>query len=329
MRRSSEEYMDHPGVFRLKNPLNTILCFFVIIAWLLGLALPARAQQWRLTWSDEFDGAAGARVDTRKWTAETGGQGWGNKELEYYSDSMKNAYLDGHGRLVIKALQEMPGSEFKCWYGQCRYTSARLNTKKKFAQMYGRFEARLKLPYGQGIWPAFWLLGENIDEMGWPTCGEIDIMENIGREPDLVHGTIHGPGYMGAKGIGAPFALSGGKRFAEDFHIFAVEWEPQAIRFYVDGKLYATRTPADLPPTTKWVYDHPFFIILNLAVGGSWPSDPDEATLFPQTMLVDYVRVYSRSNRKLYHARQQSTERKQGELSRNRHRDGWLPRPSR
>jgi beta-glucanase (GH16 family) len=278
----------------LRDYLNSLLRFFFIIVLLSGLALTGRAQQWRLTWSDEFDGASGARVDARKWTAEVGGQGWGNKELEYYSDSTKNAYLNGHGSLVIKALQETPGQEFKCWYGECRYTSARLITKNKFAQAYGRFEARLKLPYGQGIWPAFWLLGENIETVGWPTCGEIDIMENIGREPAMVHGTIHGPGYSGGKGIGAPFALPGGKRFADDYHIFAVEWEPQAIRFYVDGKLYTTRTPADLPSATKWVYDHPFFIILNLAVGGSWPGDPNATTVFPQTMLVDYVRVYSR-----------------------------------
>lgn len=264
------------------------------IGLLASLSIHSQAQQWRLIWSDEFDGAAGASVDARKWSAEIGGRGWGNKELEYYTDSTKNAYLDGHGSLVIKALEVSLGPEFKCWYGPCRYTSARLITKKKFSQAYGRFEARIKIPYGQGLWPAFWMLGDDIDRTGWPACGEIDIMENIGREPSKVHGTIHGPGYSGSGGIGAPFALSDGKRFADDYHIFAVEWEPQAIRFYVDGYLYATRTPTDLPRGAKWVYDHPFFIILNLAVGGSWPGDPDRTTVFPQTMMVDYVRVYSR-----------------------------------
>jgi beta-glucanase (GH16 family) len=267
-----------------------------VIALLSSLATAAHAQKWRLTWSDEFKGAAGARPDARKWTTEIGGMGWGNKELEYYSDSTKNAYLDGHGSLVIKAIAETLGQEFKCWYGPCRYTSARLITKNKFAQAYGRFEARIKIPYGQGIWPAFWLLGEDIETVGWPACGEIDIMENIGREPAIVHGTIHGPGYSGGKGIGSPFSLPGGKRFADDYHVFAIEWEPQAIRFYVNHKLYATRTPADLPPGAKWVYDHSFFILLNLAVGGAWPGEPDQTTIFPQTMLVDYVRVYSRQN---------------------------------
>lgn len=283
--------------FRLKSPRKNSLFLrsLFIICLLAPLNVTVLAQRWRLTWSDEFDGAAGASVNKRKWSAEVGGNGWGNKELEYYTDGAKNASLDGHGTLVIKAVQENPGQALKCWYGPCRYTSARLITKKKFAQAYGRFEARIRIPYGQGIWPAFWLLGDDIDDVGWPLCGEIDIMENIGREPTLVHGTIHGPGYNGAKGIGAPFALPNGKRFADDYHVYAVEWEPQALRFYVDDKLYATRVPTDLPPGTKWVYDHPFFILLNLAVGGEWPGEPDATTTFPQTMLVDYVRVYQRA----------------------------------
>ena len=144
------------------------------------------------------------------------------------------------------------------------------------------------------MWPAFWMLGNNIDDVGWPTCGEIDVIENIGREPDKVHGTIHGPGYSGANGIGAPFTLPNGKRFADNFHIFAVEWEPKEIRWYVDGKLYESKRSTDIPAGTKWVYDHPFFIILNFAIGGAWPGNPNETTTFPQTMLVDYVRVYAR-----------------------------------
>jgi beta-glucanase (GH16 family) len=266
--------------------------FFIAIGLLLLVAVPIQAERWRLAWSDEFKGEAGSRVDARYWTMEVGGRGWGNKELEYYTPGAKNAYVDGRGHLVIKAIQETLAPEFKCWYGPCRYTSARLITKNKFAQSYGRFEARLKLPRGQGIWPAFWLLGEDINTVGWPTCGEIDIMENIGREPGLVHGTIHGPGYSGAGGIGSPYALPGDKPFADDYHTFSIEWEPQVIRWYVDDRLYATRTPNDLPPGAKWVYDHPFFILLNLAVGGAWPGEPDGTTRFPQTMLVDYVRVY-------------------------------------
>lgn len=277
------------------TPILTVaIRFLLIIVLLPGITAHAHSKQWRLAWSDEFNGSLGARIDARKWTAEVGGAGWGNQELEYYSDSAKNAYHDGRGSLVIQALKETLSEEFKCWYGQCRYTSARLITRNKFAQAYGRFEANLKLPFGQGIWPAFWLLGDNIETAGWPTCGEIDIMENIGREPAMIHGTMHGPGYSGAKGIGAPFALPAGRRFADDYHTFAVEWEPRTIRWYVDGKLYATRTPADLPPGTKWVYDRPFFILLNLAVGGAWPGSPDETTIFPQKMLIDYVRVYRR-----------------------------------
>ncbi len=169
-----------------------------------------------------------------------------------------------------------------------------MKTSGKFEQQYGRFEARIKISYGQGMWPAFWMLGNDIGTVGWPTCGEIDIMENIGKEPAMVHGTIHGPGYSGGTGIGSPFSLAKG-RFADDYHLYAVEWEPNLVRFYVDNNLYATRTPADLPQGTKWVYDHPFFMILNLAVGGDWPGAPDNATVFPQTMLVDYVRVYKKA----------------------------------
>ncbi|HEX8492531.1 MAG TPA: glycoside hydrolase family 16 protein [Pyrinomonadaceae bacterium] len=276
-----------------RGRLNGSALFFAL-GVLLSFSGNIYGQSWRLVWSDEFDGALNSRIDPAKWTAQIGGNGWGNQELEYYTDSKSNAYLNGRGSLVIKAQKETLPLEFVCWYGPCRYTSARLFTKKKFTQAYGRFEARIKLPFGQGIWPAFWLLGDNIDTVSWPACGEIDIMENIGREPSIVHGTLHGPGYSGDKGIGATFTLPRGRRVADDYHSFAIEWEPNVIRWYMDGKLYGTKTPADLPAGTKWVYDHPFFIILNLAVGGAWPGSPDETTIFPQTMLVDYVRVYRR-----------------------------------
>ena len=193
---------------------------------------------------------------------------------------------------MIKALQESYTGP------DCtrNYTSARLKTQNKFSLTYGRIEARVKVPYGQGIWSAFWMLGTNIDQVGWPTCGEIDVMENIGREPSTVHGTIHGPGYSGANGLEASYSLSNSRRFTDDFHTFATEWEPNVIRFYVDGILYKTTTPADLPPNSSWVFDHPFFILLNVAVGGYWPGNPDASTVFPQTMMVDYVRAYQRSS---------------------------------
>jgi beta-glucanase (GH16 family) len=152
----------------------------------------------------------------------------------------------------------------------------------------------MKLPQGQGIWPAFWMLGTDIASVGWPACGEIDIMENVGFEPGIAHATIHGPGYSGAKGIGAPFSLPAGQRLADAFHVFAVEWETNVLRFYVDGQLYVTRTPASLPSGSRWVFDHPFFVLVNVAVGGEWPGSPDATTSFPQQMLVDYVRVYKR-----------------------------------
>ncbi len=252
---------------------------------------PPPAGSFSLVWSDEFEGPSGALVDATKWTSETGGGGWGNQELETYTDRARNASLDGEGALAIQALRET----FTGGDGITReYTSARLKTQAKFEQAYGRFEARLRIPRGQGLWPAFWMLGADIPTAGWPRCGEIDIMENIGREPSTVHGTVHGPGYSGATGIGASFTLPGGARFADDFHVFAVEWDPAAIRWYVDGALYQTRTPADLPAGQRWAFDHPFFILLNVAVGGGWPGSPDATTVFPQTMLVDYVRVYRR-----------------------------------
>ena len=245
---------------------------------------------WTLVWSDEFGGSNGSTPDSSKWTIETGGDGWGNHELEYYTSRVQNVQIQ-NGSLVITALKETyTGKD-----GVSRnYTSARMKTAGKFEQQYGRFEASIKIPYGQGMWPAFWMLGNNSGSLGWPGCGEIDIMENIGKEPAIVHGTIHGPGYSGGDGIGSSFSLPKG-RFADDYHLYAVEWEPNLIRFYVDSNLYATRTPAELPQGTKWVYDHPFFIILNVAVGGDWPGAPDNTTVFPQTMLVDYVRVYKKS----------------------------------
>ncbi len=271
-----------PGFLIL--PLNADLSTTVNV----GAADPT---VWSLVWSDEFDGPDGAAVDSSKWTAEVGGGGWGNNELEYYTSRLDNAH-QFDGSLVIKAIKESytgPDNVTR------DYTSARLVTKNKFSATYGRFEARIKLPYGQGIWPAFWMLGSNIDSVGWPTCAEVDIMENIGREPSIIHGTIHGPGYSGGNGLSSSYSLTNNQRFADSFHTFAVEWEPNVVRFYCDGILYKTRTPADLPAGKTWVFDHPFFIILNVAVGGYWPGNPDGTTVFPQTMLVDYVRVYQRA----------------------------------
>lgn len=248
----------------------------------------ANAAVGRQTWSDEFDGAAGSAPDSAKWTLETGGSGNGNNELQYYTNSTSNASLDGDGHLVITA-RKNTDQGLKCWYGTCEYTSARLNTAKSFTQAYGRFEARIKIPRGQGIWPAFWMLGDDIGSTGWPNSGEIDIMENVGFEPNIVHGTIHGPGYSGSAGIGAGYTLPSGN-FSDDFHTFAIDWAPNEIKWSVDGNVYQTRTPADVGGN-QWVFEHPFDLILNLAVGGYWPGDPDGSTQFPQQLVVDYVHV--------------------------------------
>jgi beta-glucanase (GH16 family) len=245
---------------------------------------PRAADSWQLVWSDEFNGVDGSVPDPGKWVMETGNWGWGNNELENYTSRAVNAQQKS-GNLIITALKEN--------YGGSAYTSARIKTQGFFEHTYGRVEARIKLPFGQGIWPAFWMLGADIASNPWPACGELDIMENIGKEPSTVHGTIHGPGYSGASAIGASYTLPSGK-FADSFHVYAVEWESNLIRFYVDNTLYATRTPADLPAGKTWVFQHNYFIILNLAVGGYWPGYPDASTTFPQTMLVDYVRVYDK-----------------------------------
>jgi beta-glucanase (GH16 family) len=238
-----------------------------------------------VTFADEFNGAAGTAVDTRKWNLEVG-DNVNNHERQYYTNRTSNASMNGQGQLVITARRENPGN-YNCWYGRCTHTSARLNTQGKFSQTYGTFEARIKMSHGQGMWPAFWLLGNDIGSVGWPNCGEIDVMENIGREPNTVHGTIHGPGYSGAGGIGAAF---NGPRFADGFHTFRLEWSPNLLVWKVNGQEFQRRTPASLGGR-RWVFNKPHFVILNLAVGGYWPGDPNSSTPFPNTLVVDYVRV--------------------------------------
>jgi beta-glucanase (GH16 family) len=244
---------------------------------------------WTLTWSDEFDGADGSAVDPTKWTHDVGGGGWGNQEREYYTDGAQNAVQQG-GALVITATPQ-GASQYSCWYGTCLYTSARLLTKGLFSQAYGRFEARAQMPSGKGLWPAFWMLGANIDPVGWPACGEIDILETVGTDISTNHGSLHAPGF---NPTGA-YPLPGGAKYSDAFHTFAIEWEPGTVRFYVDDQLYETRTTADVTAGGTWEFDHPFFLLLNVAVGGVWPGDPDSTTTFPQTLKVDWVRVYAKN----------------------------------
>jgi beta-glucanase (GH16 family) len=237
---------------------------------------------WVLTWSDEFNGPAGA-IDGTKWGFDTGAGGWGNNELEYYTNRVDNVTLDGNGALDIIARAES--------YLGSSYTSGRINSSGKFSQAYGRFEARIQIAQGQGLWPAFWTLGDNIGTAGWPTCGELDIQETVNASPTVNHGSAHGPGYSGGNPLTGTYTLPAGA-LSDGYHVYAIEWAPNVVRWYVDDNLYETRTPADVPAGDVWVYDHPFFIILNLAVGGNFPGAPDGTTMFPQTTKVDYVRVY-------------------------------------
>ncbi|MEE2039990.1 glycoside hydrolase family 16 protein [Nocardiopsis sp. CT-R113] len=283
---------------RTKNPRRTATAATAVAASAALAAAVLTAPHWNaasagqtdadlssapgdLVWSDEFDGAAGSAPDAANWNHETGDHGWGNNELQNYTESRDNSALDGNGNLVITARQEADGS----------YTSARMTTQGKVEHAYGRIEARIQIPTGQGVWPAFWMLGSDFPETEWPDSGEIDIMENVGHIPGTVHGTVHGPGYSGGGGIGASYDHPDGGAFTDDFHVFAVDWTPGSITWSVDDVPFNTITTADVGGN-PWVYDQEFFMILNVAVGGEWPGYPDETTQLPQELVVDYVRIY-------------------------------------
>jgi beta-glucanase (GH16 family) len=248
---------------------------------------------WRLVWNDEFNGPAGRRPNPDNWTHEIGDgtangiPGWGNSELEYYTDDAQNAATNGRGQLAI-TVRQSDGS-LSCYYGPCQFTSARLISQHKAEFAYGRIETRIKVPAGAGLWPAFWSLGTNIGDVGWPQTGEIDIMEFVGRVPNEIFGTIHGPGYSGGASFGDTHDF--GAPVSDSFHTFAIEWQPDRIDWFVDGILYHSATPANVAPN-QWVFNHPFFLILNLAIGGNFGGPVDPNIVFPQSMLVDYVRVY-------------------------------------
>lgn len=233
-----------------------------------------------LVMQDEFniDGAPDASL--WNYNIGTGQNGWGNNELQFYTDRAKNVTVQ-NGYLVITAHKES--------FNGSAYTSARLLTQGKFDQAYGRFETRMRLPWGQGIWPAFWMLGADIETNPWPGAGEIDVMEFRGQNPSTILGTVHGPGYSAGQSISKSYTLKN-DRFDTDFHVFGIEWGPEYVNFYVDDILYNQITPADVPG--EWVFNKPFFILVNLAVGGSFVGSPNSETVFPQTLLVDYVRVY-------------------------------------
>jgi beta-glucanase (GH16 family) len=248
---------------------------------------------WSLAWSDEFNSPAGTPPNPANWSYEIGDgainriPGWGNNELQYYTDSTENSATDGAGNLVITT-KEADGS-LVCYYGPCEYTSARLISQYKAEFAYGRLESRILVPQGAGLWPAFWSLGTDIGEVGWPQTGEIDFMEFVGRLPNEIFGTIHGPGYSGGNSFGNVYDF--GEPVFNDFHTFAVEWEPDLIKWYVDDNLYHTATPADVAPN-QWVFNDPVFLLLNVAVGGNFGGPVGVDTTFPQEMVIDYVRVY-------------------------------------
>lgn len=242
---------------------------------------PQENINWVLSWSDEFAGAAGQMPDATKWNYDTGGGGWGNNELETYTNNPANVSLDGNGHLVITAKSDL--------------TSARIKTKGLFDLQYGKIEASIKAPAGTGMWPAFWMLGSDIDNNSWPACGEIDIMEANGVKPTIVHGTVHGPGYSGGSGITSSYTLKSG-RIDTDYHLYAVEWSSTDIKFFVDGIQYSKVVPKDVSPS-QWVFDKKFFLILNLAVSGNFVGNPPASSItLPKSMYIDYIKVYKNAN---------------------------------
>ncbi|MER6693536.1 glycoside hydrolase family 16 protein [Streptomyces minutiscleroticus] len=250
------------------------------------------ADGWRLTWSDEFSGAEGKAPDPEKWVHDLGGEPqWGNKEWQYYTDRTANAATDGDGHLVITARRERLAGMEGCRYGSCDITSARLTTKGTFAQSYGRFEARIRVPEAGETLPAFWMMGDNDDTTAWPGNGEIDVMEVVGGEPGTVYGTVHGPGY-GDEGVGGSRTLAEGGHYADAFHTYGVEWTRDRVTWTVDGTAYHSYT-REREGGRRWVFDHDFYLLLDLAVGGVWPGPVTEDTALPVRMLVDWVRVYS------------------------------------
>ena len=266
--------------FRLRFPVRWTLLLPIVV--LLAACQPDEGPAWSLVWEDDFEGPAGQLPDPQRWAFDIGTD-WGNAQLEYDTDRAENVSLDGNGSLAITARRES--------YEGSAYTSGRIKTQGLFEQAYGRFEARIRLPVGAGIWPAFWMLGHDIDSVGWPECGEIDIMEYLGQEPGIIHGSLHGPGHSGGQAVTRRYGLPDG-RFDTDFHVFGIEWDSESISWFVDGNRYNLVRSGDV--SGRWAYDHPFFILLNVAVGGNFAGPPNEATVFPQTMLVDWVRVYER-----------------------------------
>lgn len=268
-------------------------CVVLVAPFLMTTAEPSAstgahsATALHLIWSENFNGPAGSGPNSRRWNFDIGGGGWGNNELEYYTARRANAKLDGRGHLVITARAEpYTGGD-----GVTRsYTSARLQTLHKFEFQYGLVEARIKVPVGVGLRPAFWMLGaEAYEPHGWPGSGEIDAMEVLGGQPSVVKGTLHGPWPSAPHGVGS--TLSSSASLAAGYHIYGVEWTPEKVSFMLDGVVYETVTPSDLQPGAAWPFQHPYFLLLSLGIGGNATGTPNPAA-FPVRMLVDWVRVW-------------------------------------
>ena len=240
---------------------------------------------YRLLWQESFDGPALQALDENIWELQTGGHGWGNNQLEYNTNRTENARLSGEGALEIIALRES--------YEGNDYTSARIRTQESFDLRGARFEARIRLPKGTGLWPAFWLLGSTFEEEGWPSCGEIDIMEFRGENPQEYLMTVHGPGFSGGNSVGADHATE--VDLSEDYHTYAVEVDDGYIAWYLDDVRLYSIANGDLAGG-EWIFNGDTRIILNLAVGGNFLETPNESTPFPAVLSVDWVRYWQRGN---------------------------------
>jgi beta-glucanase (GH16 family) len=284
-------------------PASLLVALCVGLTFLVNPAAGAAPKKvLKLVWSDEFNGKKGSKPSSKIWSAEIGGGGWGNSELEYYTDKAANASMDGSGRLVITAnrisdeygdqIGEVPGTEDilnRC--SECQFTSARLKTARKVGFMFGRIEARMKLPQGLGTWPAFWMLGGDLlDGVPWPECGEVDIMEYAGMYSDRSTSAVHGPTTPKGSGLGAQYLNY--VPLSDDYHTYAIEWKKNSIDFIVDGRVNGSVSSKETG-TRGWVFNQEFFIILNLAMGGTYAGEYIDPDLNQAQLNIDYIRVYS------------------------------------
>jgi beta-glucanase (GH16 family) len=263
---------------------KTVLSISLTALFFFSTAIPAQEtnkEVWGLVWADEFDSPA---INTNNWRFDWGSNGWGNGELEYYTGRISNAYIED-GKLVIQSLEQN--------YRDAEYTSARMKTQGKQSFRFGKIAARMKLPYGQGIWPAFWLMGEDVTNAysNWPICGEIDIFELVGSKPSTILAALHGPGFSGNEAFKKNYRLKNG-RFCDDFHVFSIEWDQNSIKWFIDETNFYSVLRKKIEESGTWVFDKDFFLLMNTAVGGKLSGYPDETTVFPQKFFVDWIRYY-------------------------------------